>query len=187
MEDQTLGWDAIQSAVEATVPAQEPLHWGTNNLPGQGVYGLSAYRCDDHWFLMTFGLTELFTKDSDDPAVSGFGIELTMRVPLADTPPPWAPNLLSKLGDYVFSSGRVFAAGHRMDPGGPITGSPGTSLTALAFAGDPVLGTIDTPHGAVQFLTVVGITADELSQAKASSTADVLGGLCPLLLTDPTR
>ncbi|MFS8101931.1 suppressor of fused domain protein [Lentzea alba] len=187
MEDQTPGWDAIQSAVEATVPAQEPVHWGTNNLPGQGVYGLSAYRADDHWFLVTFGLTELFTKDSDDPAVSGFGIELTIRVPPADTPPLWAPNLLMKLGDYVHSSGRVFAAGHRMDPGGPITGSPGTGLTALAFTEDPVLGTIDTPHGTVQFLTVVGITADELGQAKASSTADVLDNLGPLLITDPAR
>lgn len=104
MEDQTLGWDAIQSAVEATVPAQDPLHWGTNNLPG-----------------------------------------------------------------------------------GPITGSPDTSLTALAFAEDPALSTIDTPHGTVQFLTVVGITGDELSRAKASSTADVLDGLGPLLVTDPTR
>lgn len=187
MEDQTLGWDAIQAAVEATVPAQDPLHWGTNNLPGQGVYGLSAYRCDDHWFLVTFGLTELFGKDSDDPAVSGFGIELTMRVPLADTPPSWALNLLNRLGDYVYSSSRVFAAGHRMDPGGPITGSPDTSLTALAFAEDPALGTIDTPHGTVQFLTVVGITGDELSRAKTSSTTEVLDGLGPLLVTDPTR
>ncbi|MEV6241507.1 suppressor of fused domain protein [Lentzea sp. NPDC051838] len=187
MEDQTPGWDAIQSAVEATVPAQEPLHWGTNNLPGQGVYGLSAYRGDDHWFLVTFGLSELFTKDSDNPAVSGFGIELTMRIPLTDTPPTWAPNLLKKLGDYVHSSGRVFAEGHRMDPGGPITGAPGTNLTALAFTEDPALGTIDTPHGTLQFLTVVGITVDELNRAKASSTTAVLAGLGPLLVTDPER
>lgn len=186
-EDEAPGWTAIEAAVAAVVPPQRPLHWGTNNLPGQGVYGLSAYRCDDHWFLVTFGLTELFTKDGDDPEVSGYGFELTMRVPATDDPPPWALNLLRKLGDYVFTSGRVFEAGHRMSPGGPITGAPDTTLTALAFTEDPLLGTINTPHGSVRFLSVVGITAAELAHAQATSTDELLGTFTPPLITDPAR
>jgi hypothetical protein len=36
-------------------------------LPGQdGIYGLSAYRSDGFWLLVTLGLTELFDKVSDD-------------------------------------------------------------------------------------------------------------------------
>ena len=187
------GWDAIEAAVEAVVPPQQPLHWGTGNLPGQdGLYGLSAYRAGEDWLLITFGLTELFGKESEDPECSGWGFELTMRIPARDSvqPPPWALNLLQQLGKYVYSSGRWFEAGHRMQPGGPITGQPDTRLTAIAFAEDPQLGTIDTPHGKVQFLQVVGITDDELARMKAASTAEVLAELAatsPLLVTDVSR
>jgi hypothetical protein len=186
------GWDAIEAAVARVVPAQQPLHWGTNTPPGQdGIYGLSAYRVDQHWLLVTFGLTELFSKDSDELLISGWGFELTLRVPAAAAQPPvWALRLLQQLGRYVFSTGQPFDHGHRMDPAGPITGAPDTRLTALAFANDPQLATIDTLHGAVRFLTVIGITADELARMKATSTAHVLTELSaasPLLVTDPHR
>lgn len=191
-EDAAPGWEAIEAAVARVVPEQEPLHWGTDTLPGQdGIYGLSAYRVHDHWLLVTFGLTELFGKDSDDPQVSGWGFELTMRVPAMEAQPPtWSLRLLEQLSRYVFSSGQPFDDGHRMDPRGPITGSADTRLTALAFATDPELGTIDTVHGSVQFLTVVGITADELARMKATSTAHVLAELAatsPLLITNADR
>jgi hypothetical protein len=188
-EDAAPGWDAIEAAVARIVPAQDPLHWGTNTLPGQdGIYGLSAYRVDQHWLLVTFGLTELFSKESDNPQISGFGFELTMRLPaVEDQPPAWALRLLQQLGRYAFDSEHLLSSGDRMDPGGPITGAPDTRLTAVAFADDPQLTAIDTPHGAVRFLTVVGITPDELAEMKATSTAEVLAGLSPLLITDPDR
>ncbi|WP_246443051.1 suppressor of fused domain protein [Thermomonospora cellulosilytica] len=54
----------------------------------------------------------------------------------------------------------------------------------------PRLGTIDTPHGRVRFLTVIGVTADELARMKATGTAHVLAELAaasPLLITDADR
>ena len=137
---------------------------------------------------MTLGLTELFEKVSDDPSRSGWGIELTMLVEGSDSAPPaWAVRLLEKLATYVETSSRPFASGHRMDPGGPITGNPADRLTALAFAHDPMLGSISTPHGNVDFLRVVGITADELASAQATSTAAMIAHLDADLVTDPTR
>lgn len=191
-ENDAPGWDAVEAAVEAVVPPQQPLHWGTHTLPDQdGIYGLSAYRDGGHWLLVTFGLTELFGKVSDDRDTSGWGFELTMRVPAdADQPPAWTLRLLQQLGRYVYSGQRPIRPGHRMEPGGPITGSPGTRLTALAFVDDPQLPSIDTPNGRMQFLTVVGITAEELAQMKATSTGQVLVELAaasPLLVTDVTR
>jgi hypothetical protein len=187
--DEAPGWDAIEAAVATKVTDRNPLHWGSNKLPGQGLYGLSAYRCAEHWLLVTFGLTELFSKDSDDPEVSGWGFELTMRVPLdGEQPPTWSLRLLERLVDYVFTSGRAFAEDHRMDPGGPITGKDTTRLRAIAFAADPELPPIDSPHGSARFLTVVGITADELDRMKATTTAEVLSELAtrsPMLVTDP--
>jgi hypothetical protein len=173
---------------------EEPLHYGTASLPDQGgVFGLNAHRITGGWLLMTLGLTELFGKVSDDPDVSGWGFELTMRVPRGDSeqrPPGWALNLLGQLSSYVFSAGKPFAAGHRLSPGGPITGTADTLLTAVAFAPDPDLTAIRTPHGSVEFLTVFGITAEELARMQQSSTADVLADLRsdnPSLLTDPGR
>lgn len=189
--DEAPGWAAIEAALATKVSDRNPLHWGTNNLPGQGLYGLSAYRSTGHWLLVTFGMTELFSKNSDELDVSGWGYELTMRVPMdADQPPAWSLRLLERLVDYVFASGRPFTEGHRMDPGGPITGQATTRLRALAFAADPELPPIDSPHGSARFLTVVGITADELDRMKATTTAEILSELAersPMLVTDPIR
>lgn len=192
-QDVAPGWDAISATAQAH-GLVEPEHFGTNNLPGHaGAYGLNAYRGDDGWLLMTLGLSELFAKESDDPGVSGWGFELTMRLttgPADDSPPAWALNLLLRLSEYVYSASQPFAEGHRMSPGGPITGEPGTRLTALAFAHDPLLPTISTPNGSVDFLTVVGITSEELADMKSTSTAAVLDRLReadPLLRTDPGR
>jgi Suppressor of fused protein (SUFU) len=61
---------------------------------------------------------------------------------------------------------------------------------ALAFVEDPVLRAFDTPLGRVEFITVVGITSDELEPMKASSTDAVVDELrqrSPKLVTDPSR
>ena len=136
--------------------------------------------------------SELFAKESEDRAVSGWGFELKMRAVGADVEPPaWPRALLDRLGSVVYSSGRPFGVGHRLDAVSQITGgNPSTRLTCIAFTDDPELGTIATPNGSVTFLAVVGITPDELSAMKASTTATVLDAMRPanpLLITDPLR
>jgi hypothetical protein len=191
-EDNAPGWDAIHLAVTRIVGQQEPLHWGTGTLPGQdGVYGISAYRAGGHWLLVTFGLTDLFdTTEDEDTDVSGWGYELTLRVPAAGDPPAWSLRLLEQLGRYVYSGAKSIRARHRLDPGGPITGKPDTRLTALVFTEDPQLSQISSPNGSVSFIAVVGITAAELAQMKTSSTEAVVADLrnrSTLLVTDVGR
>ena len=188
-EDNAPGWDAIEATVtERLAVFEEPLHWSTGVLPGQdGVYGVSAYRVPGSWFFVTFGLTELYEKESDDAAVSGWGFELTMRIPRADgeaQPPQWPLTLLARLGEYVFTSASPFGPGHRLDPGGPITGTTDTRLTAVAFTPDPELPSITTANGSVEFLQVVGISSAELERMQQSTTAAVLkdlAGRIPIL------
>ena len=170
------------------------MHWSTGLLPGQdGVYGISAYRLPGVWFFVTFGLSELYAKESDDPAVSGWGFELTMRTPrkhAEEQPPGWPLTLLRQLGAYVFTNGSPFGPGHRLDPGSTITGSPDTRLTAVAFTTDAKLPEIQTPNGSLEFLQVVGITGAELQRMQESSTAEVLQDVArqsPELVTDPAR
>jgi hypothetical protein len=53
-------------------------------------------------------MTDLYAKEPDDPAESGWGFEFTFRLARdpADTEPPiWAANLLQNLARYVFTSG----------------------------------------------------------------------------------
>ena len=194
-EDQAPGWDAIEAAVgEHLAPDGDPWHWSTGVLPGQdGVYGISAYRLPGVWFFITFGLSELYAKESDDPEVSGWGIELTMRTPrkpAEEQPPGWPLTLLRELGAYVFTNGSPFGPGHRLDPGTTITGSADTRLVAVAFTPDPQLPESRTPNGSLKFLQVVGITAAELKLMQDTSTAAVLQDLAretPKLVTDPAR
>lgn len=198
--DQAPGWDAIDRACEALYPGQEPRHVGFPPPPpmSTNLNGCSAYDAGDHWHYVTYGLSALFEPEpDDDPRWSGAGMELTLRVAKADGAqgaPVWPFLVLNNLGRYA--RGTLVSPGDRIDVGGPVTGHPGvegapeTGLTAYAAALDAHLGTIDTPHGQVEFVQLVGVTAAELGAMIASTTPAVLDGLRednPLLVTDPAR
>ena len=121
-------------------------------------------RGQPHWHYVTYGFSELYEKETDDPAVSGYGFELTFRLKRGEEeqPPVWPMNLLQNLARYVFTSGNVFGPGHHMNANGPIALETDTQLTALGFCTDPELGELDTPNGRLTFLQVVGLTADEM-------------------------
>ncbi len=137
---------------------------------------MSAYRVDDHWLFVTYGLSELFTKVSDDAAVSGWGEELTFRL-RADTeePPLWVPQLMARLGQLVFQRGRPFQPGGRMEIPDAADGVP----PALCWTEDPLLPSFDGPFGAVQFVATVGVPLAYITRMRSSSTASVLDGLRP--------
>ncbi|MHB1534263.1 MAG: suppressor of fused domain protein [Acidimicrobiales bacterium] len=145
----------------------------------------------EHWHLVTYGLTELAVKESDDPEVSGWGFELTFRLAGEhDEEPLWAVDLLTNLAAYVWTTRHPFAAGHHLDLGGPIRLGHDTAITAAVVVADPALGRVMGPFGAVEFLQVVGITADELELCRSWSTDAVVQLLQrrdPLLVTDLGR
>lgn len=188
-DDSAPGWDAIDARVES-IYGGEPEHRAMN--PGLGLgsplQGLSAYRGPSWWLFVTYGLTELYAKESENQAVSGWGYELTMRAPLSDAVPEWPFGVLASLARLTQDRRMVFGSGHRLQTGHPLAGLP-TKLTAVAFTLDPELGSIGTLHGTVDFLLVVGITTEELERMKASSTKDVLDELAKSnrLVTDPSR
>lgn len=166
------GFDAIAEALRRLYPGQDGLYYGTvipyvlgGQDPLSGVEVWKSARGTPHWHYVTYGFSELYEKESDDPAVSGFGFELTFRLKRGEEedPPVWPVSLLQNLARYVFSSGNVFGAGHHMDANGPIALDTDTKLTALGFMPDPELGELDTPNGRFAFLQAVGLTADEMA------------------------
>lgn len=194
------GWDAIDAALYPIYGDREPYHVGTvvpYSLGGPDpIHGISAYKNLEpvpHWHFVTYGLSELWAKESTDPEVSGFGFELTFRPTCergAKKPPNWALNFLQNLGRYVFETGNVFGVGHTLPLNGPIEEDSSTLIHAVSFAHDPQLPPIHTPNGRVEFLQIVGLTMDELEAISSWNATAFLNQRRdddPLLLTDLSR
>jgi hypothetical protein len=198
--DDVPGWEAIDAALRQIYGDREPYHVGTVIPYALGgpdpIHGISAYKNIQpapHWHFVTYGFSELWTKDSSDPCVSGFGFELTFR-PVCkagdEKPPNWAFNFLQNLGRYVFGTGNCFGVGHTLPLNGPIEQGSSTRIHAASFAADPQLPPISTPNGRVEFLQIVGLTMDELEAVSSWDAAAFLklrGDDDPYLLTDLTR
>lgn len=200
-DNEAPGWDAIDEALRSIYGDTKALHWAPA-VPGMlggndPLDGISVYRSEcggaGHWHFITYGFSELFAKESDDPAVSGFGFEMTMRVidpEHIDTPPTWALSVLQNLARYVFKTGNVFAPGHHLTLNGPIALGRKTDIVAAAFAHDAQLLPIDTPYGHLEFVQLVGLTDDEYQAARAWNTSgllDLLRTVNPALVTDLAR
>lgn len=188
------GWDAINAALACVHPGQAARHFGASHpwtLGGQDpLDGISVYHVASprpHWHYVTYGFSELFAKESDDAEVSGFGFELTFRLALpagagADTAPPtWPLNLLQNLARYVFDTGNAFAQGHHLNANGPIAVDHPTRLRHLVFMHDPQLPPRMTPHGALAFLQVIGLTDPEMDAVTRWNTEAVLRALAPAM------
>ena len=174
MSEKTEGFDAIAEIMKQQYPEQNGLYYGTMlpyMLGGKDpLDGVEIWKSEDgmpHWHYVTYGFTELYDKESDDPDTSGYGFELTFRLErgVEEEAPIWPVNLLQNLARYVFSSGNAFGAGHHLDCNGPIALEEETQLTALAFRIDSQLGEMDTPNGHMIFLQAVAVTREELEAA----------------------
>ncbi|SES28543.1 Suppressor of fused protein (SUFU) [Gracilibacillus ureilyticus] len=199
-QENNSGWDAIDVAMKSLYGDQEPKHFGTlisyqfgGNDPLDGISVYIAKEPVEHWHYVTYGFSELHEKETQDPENSGFGFELTFRlIKQSDETEPscWALNLLQNLARYIFSSGNVFNNGDYMDANSPICLKSDTELTALAFTYDQELPGMDTPNGRLDFIQVVGITADELEAMQMWNTLGVLN-VCenhmPLFTTNLSR
>ena len=194
------GWQAIARALDALYTGRKPRQYDNPNpwrLGGEDpLDAISVWQRAEplpHWHYVTAGFSELYAKQGNNKAVSGFGFELSLRVaaePGATEPPLWPMHLLQNLARYVFKSGNAFHDGHRLDTNGPISLGGLTRLCALGFAFDPELPAIDTPNGHLAFLQVIGLTQDEARAAQQWETRKLLDLLrpdIPLWITDLKR
>jgi hypothetical protein len=198
------GWDAIDRFVGAHFGGQTPHQFSSRTpydldspspLPAITVW---ATRAPVGWIYVTYGLSELFEKTSDDPAVSGFGFELSFRIPNESgeqTPPTWPLRLLQAVGHHALTEGGGFDTGHMLNLGAPLVpedsdGPAGCALTGVICLPDPLLGKINTVHGSLLFLRLFGVTDDELeslSQLELGHLIACLAELSSAAVTDPVR
>ena len=170
-----LGWDFIDEIFGKIYKNAEPLHYGNISPFGEKkLKGISVYDVkgkNPHWHFVTYGLSELYEKESDNLEKSGYGIELTLRLAKEESEtevPNWAVNFLNNLANYIFKTGNVFNEGHYLNTNGPIAANSNTNLKAVVFFRDAELNEVyKSPNGSLKFLQVTGITYDELEAAIA--------------------
>ncbi|MCA9683426.1 MAG: suppressor of fused domain protein [Myxococcales bacterium] len=202
------GWAAIDRWVSAHFPHATPHQFASRTpyeldtaspLPAITVF---ETRAPAGWLYVSYGLSELFEKSSDDPGVSGFGFELTLRIPRAEgtgdeggEPPVWPLKLFQALGHHALNTGGGFDSGHRLNLGAPLCppssdGPADCRLSALICLPDPALGKIDTINGSLLFLRLFGVTDDELAALTEVELGDLVACLAELeglAITDPGR
>lgn len=203
-EDEAVGWNFIDTELVKIYSEQEPLHFAPKIHFAVGgedpLDGISVYKSDrqtKHFHFVTYGFSELYYNEENvGEEFSKYGFELTFRLKMENENDniSWVGNLLQNIARYVFKSGKWFEEFHFIPANGPIRSGFDTEITALAFVLDPELGKIDTAHGEVMFLQMVGLTTNEYEQLKqnpkTSETEKIIDNLKStneLLITDLNR
>lgn len=210
-EEDSPGWDAIDKTLEKIYQNQEPKHYATllsYMLGGEDpLDGISIYEQEKqqfHYHIISYGMSELYyTPESGENEFSGWGFEFTFRIiPFEEdesteeikNEPKWAISFMQNLARYVFESKKWFEPYHFIPANGPIRLDTNTKIVGVAFVPDTQLGKIDTPHGEVTFLQMVGLTQEELDwlweDPKLKRVEELINKMRkdnPMLITDLKR
>ena len=170
----TDGWDAITREFERVYPGQtKPKHYGTiikwifgGNDPLDGV---SVYDGGAFWHFVTYGLTEIYGKETENKEISGYGYELTFKLKKYDFEDEEAEirnicGILQAIARITFTKGEIFGPNEYLYTGqtAGIDAGQKCNLTGFITVTDPTVSAIDTPNGHVEFLELVGMTDAEL-------------------------
>jgi hypothetical protein len=188
------GWRAIESALADAFPDAP---FAVFRRPDGGTFetyplaAVFAHQLEDAWHYAGIGLGEIERKQAPDPAVSGWGVEHTFRLPRGPeaNPPAWPVILLHRLAAHVWQRRRVLAEYHHLLSWGPLIEE--SSLTQLLFVPDPSFPEpITTSFGTICMVQAVGITADEgalITEWSTRGLADELREVSPSYTFAPTR
>lgn len=167
------GFRAIQRTFEKLYPGQtEPLHYGVLiswKLGGKDpLDGISVYDGGEYYHFVTFGLSELYEKESDNEHYSGYGFELTVKLRKSaledgDQELQTMAGILQSLARLTFEKGETFLPGEYIYTGQTSGMDAGERSNIVGFITrlDPA-GIIETPNGWVKFVELIGVTEGEL-------------------------
>ena len=190
----TIGWDAITAECERVYPGQtDPMHFGTLiswRLGGDSpLDGISVYDDGDNWHFVTYGLSELYEKDSEDPTISGYGMEFTYRLDKAsanDDEIRSVCGVLQQIAKFTFTAGEIFKPYEYLYSGQTegIDSNNSSNIVGFITIPDAKLQTLDTPNGKLEFVEFIGVTNEELLAVKDKKMT--VQELYELLGTDAT-
>lgn len=201
------GWEAIDQAFAQRYPGVDPSHIASN-MAARAMFGGSEFLDGVSFFpspngyqhLVSYGMTALYADEaSHGREYSGWGYEMTMKVRSETAEDAhWAADVLRNLARYTYTSKRWFEPFQSIGgQGTPIRNGSDSLLTSLLVVPDTEVPGIDTVHGRVDFLQLVGITQSEFAWVTADSTEGhivrsqrlvaALREDSPLLITDLSR
>lgn len=173
-EIKPLGWDAITEACEKIYPNQKnPKHFGTLiNWKFGGsdpLEGISVYDGGDYWHFVTYGLSELYEKESDNKEISGYGMEFTLKLKKDNYVDEEAEirclcGILQHIARITFTKGEIFKSYEYLFTGQTkgIDAKMKSNIKGFITIPDNELNSIDTPNGKVDFVEFIGVTNNEL-------------------------
>lgn len=177
-EENAQGWDAITRECERVYPAQtNPKHYGTliswelgGNDPLQGI---SIYDGGDFWHFVTYGLSELYEKETDDKDISGYGMEFTFKLKKDNYENEEAElkcicGILQQIARMTFTRGEIFKPYEYLYTGqtAGIDVNQKSNITGFITIPDTSFMSINPPNGKVDFVEFIGATNEELLALK---------------------
>ena len=198
--DNTAGWDAITAEFERIYPGQtDPKHYGTLiswQLGGNDpLDGISIYDGGDFWHFVTYGLSELYDKETEDAEWSGYGYEMTFKLEKASIAGADEEKelrcicgILQAIARITFQNGEIFQNNEYLYTG-QTTGidcGQKSNITGFICVYDPSVRTIQTPNGKVEFIELIGMTDAELQMLKARKGREAVAEIYQRLGTDVT-
>lgn len=176
-EKVTSGWDAITERCEQIYPNQKnPMHYGPlimwklgGNSP---LDGISIYDGGDYWHFVTYGLSELYNKESDNLEYSGYGMEFTLKLKKGDYDlDKEIKNIcgvLQQIARVTFTDGELFRPNEFLYTGQEvgIDCEKKSNITGFITVLDDKFQVIDTPNGEVSFVEFIGVTLNEIEAVK---------------------
>lgn len=168
------GWDAITYLCNEVYPNQKkPKHYGTliswelgGNDPLQGI---SVYDGGDYWHFITYGLSELYEKESDIKEISGYGMEFTFKLKKdnyenEENEIRCICGILQSIARITFSKGEIFNAYEYLYTGQTdgIDCNRKSNITGFITIPDDKFHEINTSNGKICFVEFIGVTDNEL-------------------------
>ena len=168
------GWDAITNECERVYPNQKnPKYYGTliNWMFGGNdpLEGISIYDGGDYWHFVTYGLSELYEKETENKDISGYGMEFTFKLKKDNYKNEEAEikcicGILQSIARITFTKGEIFNVFENLYTGQTtgIDSEQKSNITGFITVPDDKFKEIDTPNGKVFFVEFIGVTDNEL-------------------------
>lgn len=168
------GWEAITESFEKLYPNQNsPKHYGTLiswKLGGNDpLDGISIYDGGDYWHFITYGLSELYDKETDNKDISGYGMEFTIKLKKDNYKDEEAEikcicGILQTIARLTFTKGEIFKPFEYLYTGQTqgIDCEMKSNITGFITIPEPKLNNITTPNGSVELVEFIGVTDAEI-------------------------
>ena len=134
----------------------------------------------------SFGLTEIYEKETENPEYSGYGYELTFKLKKdnyenEELELKGICGILQSIARITFTRGEIFKSYEYLYTGQTqgIDTKGQSNITGFITIPDKELKSIDTPNGKVEFVEFIGVTDKELLaiQNKELSVEDLYNKL----------